>query len=292
MGIDKWINLLAVITLIEMMVAIGLCTTAAQIIEAAGNWKLLLGAALANYIIVPLATVGLLFLFQAPPMISAGFLIVAVCPGAPFGPPLTALARGNVSLSVGLMVLLAASSGILAPLLLAILIPMVTGEDSARIHPLGLIALLMGSQLLPLFAGLALAKLRPVLAEWLKKPLTKLSTLLNLATFGLILTVQFRILVEIRLAAHLGMLALLMSGILAGWLVGGPGRSNRTAMMMATAVRNAGVAVVIATSHFPGTPVVTAATAFALFQILVMTLVAWACGRISPAPKPAPVQLN
>jgi hypothetical protein len=41
------------------------------------------------------------------------------------------------------------------------------------------------------------------------------------------------------------------------------------------------VALVIVASSFPGTSVVTAATAFALFQIIAVVLVAVAWGRLS-----------
>jgi hypothetical protein len=45
-------------------------------------------------------------------------------------------------------------------------------------------------------------------------------------------------------------------------------------MTMATAVRNVGVSLVIATGNFAGTKAVTAATALGIFQKIVMVLVA------------------
>ena len=63
MTIDKLINFLVTITLIEMMVAIGLGVTFADLVAVARNWRLVARAALANYVCVPVATVGLLLLF-------------------------------------------------------------------------------------------------------------------------------------------------------------------------------------------------------------------------------------
>jgi hypothetical protein len=53
--------------------------------------------------------------------------------------------------------------------------------------------------------------------------------LLNLALVGIILVVQFRMLAGISLVGYAGMLALVASTILAGWLLGGPDgdRANR-----------------------------------------------------------------
>jgi bile acid:Na+ symporter, BASS family len=232
---------------------------------------------------VPAIAVGLLLLFRAPPLVAAGFLIAAVCPGAPFGPPFTAVAKGNVNVSIGLMVVLAGSSALLAPLLLRLTMPLVTGEQTAQINVGKMIAILLGAQLLPMGVGLAVRIRRPALAGTLTKPLRRLSTLLNLATFGLILGAQFRTLAGIRIASYAGMLALVLGSAAAGWVLGGPGAENRTAMAMATGVRNVGVTMVIATGSFAGTPAVTAATAFGLFQTIVMAILALTWGRmVSP----------
>src|SRR6516225_7513754 len=107
---QQFINILVTVMLIEMMVAVGLGVTFRELKEVARDWKLVAQAALANYVCVPAATLGLLLLFNARPMVAAGFLILAVCPGTPFGPPCAKIAKGELSAAVGLMVLLAGSS--------------------------------------------------------------------------------------------------------------------------------------------------------------------------------------
>ena len=118
MTMDQLINVLVTVMLVEMMAAIGLRVTFNDLVGIVKNWRLMLQAAVANYICVPAVALGLLLLFDAQPMVAAGFLILAVCPGAPFGPSCTALARGNVPVAVGLMAVLAGSSAIAAPVLL------------------------------------------------------------------------------------------------------------------------------------------------------------------------------
>jgi BASS family bile acid:Na+ symporter len=290
MTIDQVINLLASVTLFEMMVTIGLSVTFAELVEVARDGKLLTRAAVASYVCVPAAAVGLLLLFrphtQAPadfPLIAAGFLIAAVCPGAPYGPPFTALAKGNVVAAVGLMALLAGSSALLAPVLLHLLLPLTSGDARVQVDVLRMIATLLIAQFLPLCIGLAVRQRFPALAARMKNPAGLLSTVLNLLTLGVLLSVQFGMLLGIRLRAYFGMLALVAASVAAGWLLGGPGRGGRTAMAMATGVRNVGVSLVIAASSFAGTPAVTAATAFALFQTVLMALVAVGWGRLVSA---------
>src|SRR5262245_34811667 len=121
---NRLINILASVTLFEMMVTVGLGVTIADLGRVAKDWALLSQAALANYVFFPAVAVELLLALVADPLVAAGVLIPAVCPGAPFGPPFTAMARGNVVVAVGLMTILAASSAIVAPLLLQLLLPL------------------------------------------------------------------------------------------------------------------------------------------------------------------------
>jgi bile acid:Na+ symporter, BASS family len=280
--LDQWINILVTITLVEMMVAIGLGVTFADVIGVAANGRLVAQAAVANYVCVPAAAVGLLFLFHAAPMVGAGFLIAAVCPGAPYAPPFTAMTKGNVAVSVGLMVVLAGSSALVAPLLLYLLLPFVSGNDSLNVDAAKMVTTLLLTQLLPLCVGLTVRQRRPAVAARLSKPANLLSMVLNLSVIGLVLVVHFQALAAIRLRGFVGMLALVLAALAVGWLLGLPGSGNRKAMAITTSVRNVGVSLVIATSSFPGTPAVTAALAFGLFQTIVMALVALGWSRHSP----------
>src|SRR5580700_6463274 len=97
MTIERLLNILVMVTLTEMMAAVGLGVAFVDLVSIARNARLLVQATIANYVLVPAMTVGLLLAFDSQPMVSAGFLILAVCPGAPFGPPCTTIARGNVA---------------------------------------------------------------------------------------------------------------------------------------------------------------------------------------------------
>ncbi len=312
MTIDQAISILASVTLFELMVAIGLNTTFADVAGVARDWRLVGRAALANYVCVPAAAVVLLLLFRPVALdqanyalVAAGFLIAAVCPGAPYVPPFTGMARGNVGVAVGLMVLLAASSALAAPLLLWLLLPpllanlppLPPGSPALRIDAVRMVGTLLVAQFLPLCAGLAVARWHAVLAARLRRPANLLSVVLNLTLLGVIVAAQYEMLIAIPFVAYVGMLALVAAALAAGWLLSGRRKERRTAMVMATAVRNVGVALVIATSSFPGTRAVAAATVFALFQTIVLALAALAWGRLaSPKggvatatePKPSP----
>jgi len=87
MSLDQVISLLVAVTLIEMSFATGLGVRLADVVGAAKDGQQLLGAGLANYVAVPAAAVTLILLVDADPLVAAGILILAVCPGAPTALP-------------------------------------------------------------------------------------------------------------------------------------------------------------------------------------------------------------
>jgi BASS family bile acid:Na+ symporter len=281
-SLDRVINILVTITLVEMMVLIGFRATFAELARTARNWRLVARAVAANYLLVPGAAVALLILFEATPMVAAGFLILAVCPGAPYGPPLAGIARANVSAAIGLMVILAGSSAIVSPALLHLLLPWLSGGEAPRIDLMAMLAALLSTQLLPLLFGLLLRHWRPQLADRLLRPFELVSKVLNLGVAALILASQFRMLTEIRIKGFVGMLVLLVASLVIGWLAGGPGRDNRRTMALTTSLRNVGVGLVIATGNFAGTPAVSAALAYGIVEVLGSLLLALWWGK-SPA---------
>ena len=276
---DRLINFLAAVTLIELMLSIGLGASVAQVWAAARDWRRLVRVLISNYVLVPAIALALVLWFNAAPMIGAGVMVVAACPGAPYAPPLTGLAKGRVELAVGWMVLLAGSSAVFGPLLLHFLLPLVTrgapvGVDSART-----VTTLAVIQFLPLCVGMAVAAYGAPWVSPLKGRLTRLSLILNVLLFGVILVAQIHMLAAIRAAGYAGMLLLLLGSAAAGWLLGGRDPADRRTLAITTCVRNVGVALVIAGGSFPGTPAVTFATAYGLFQTIVTAAGVFAIGR-------------
>src|SRR3954447_5328400 len=103
MSLDQAISPLVAVALIELMVATGLGIRLADVVDAAPDWRLVARAGVGNYTTGTPGAVLLLLLLRIEPPAAAGFLILAVCPGAPYAPPLTALSGGNVAVSAGLM---------------------------------------------------------------------------------------------------------------------------------------------------------------------------------------------
>jgi BASS family bile acid:Na+ symporter len=260
-------NLLIVVGLIAMMLSMGFKVTLEEVAATISKPRLVVSGLVANFVLVPAATLGLLYLFDPDGLVAVGFLILAVCPAAPVGPPFAAVAKADVPYATGQMVILAGLSSVLAPVLLSAFLPWLLPASDLRIEYMAIVRTLLVSQMLPLAAGLAFHHYAPKLTGQIARPVGLLANLLLLGVFALVLVREYETLATIRLRGWFGMSLLVAASLAIGWLFGGPCRSRRKALAVTTAVRNAAVALVIVSSNFAQTAAVTAVVAYALVSI-------------------------
>ena len=154
MDIAAFTNLSMVLALGGVMLSMGLRVGFQEVVASVRQTRLVLLGMLANFVLVPLVTVGLLYGFGANTLVSAGFLILAVCPGVLLGLPFTAIARGNLPCAIGLMVILSARSAILSPALLTGLLAYLSPGSDSHVDYLAMVRTLLVAQMLPLGIGL------------------------------------------------------------------------------------------------------------------------------------------
>jgi BASS family bile acid:Na+ symporter len=268
LNISTIITFLNVTALVAIMLSMGMNVEPDALLASVRRWHLLVVGLIANYVIVPAVTVGLLLLFRTSTAVSVGFLVLAVCPGAPFAPPLTAAAKGNVALAVGLMFILAGLSAFLSPALLGLLMGWIAPGSDLRIDPIAVVKALLITQMLPLALGMVINYTAPRLTPWVVKPVNVLANVALFGLIGLILVTQYESLAAIQFRGWMGMSVLLQASLGFGWFCGWSDTPTRKAMAVATGTRNAAVALAIVTGSFAGTPAVTAVVAYGLFCTL------------------------
>lgn len=261
------IKLLNISALMAIMLATGMTVRFAQVLESARRVRLMILAIVANFVLVPVITVGLLELFDPVPLVSVGFLILALCPGAPVGPPFATIARGDVPFAVGEMVFLSLLSALFTPILLGMLLAHRLPMIDLHIDSMAIVRILLFAQILPLVIGMSMLHGLPNFTSRIARPFRILANLMFLAVIMLILIRDFESLRVIRLRGWFGMLLLLSSSLGLGWLCGGPGRASRKTLALTTGGRNAAVALVIVSNNFADTPAVTAVVAYGLVSI-------------------------
>ncbi len=268
MHLASLVNLLTVAGLVAIMLSMGLTVKFGDVAASIRKPRLMALGVVANFLLVPAVAVSLLYLFGTNPLVSVGFLILAVCPGAPIGPPFVAIARGDVPCSIGQMVILAGLSVLISPALLDVLLAQLLPSGDLRIEYLAIVRTLLVAQIFPLVIGLAVHRRAPLLAGRIVKPIRVLANLLLLGAVVLVLVQEYDTLKLIHLRGWFGILLLLAASLGIGWLCGGPGRATRKSMAVTTGARNAAVGLVIVSKNFADTPAVTALIAYALVSIL------------------------
>ncbi|MEZ4517974.1 MAG: hypothetical protein R3C44_14535 [Chloroflexota bacterium] len=112
------INLFILLFVLTSMFGTGLSLTVNQIIEPLKDIRMVALALVANFILVPAIAYLIATVFGLPDGLRTGLIVIGAVAGAPFLPKLVQVAKGEIALSVGLMILLMVVTVIYAPLVL------------------------------------------------------------------------------------------------------------------------------------------------------------------------------
>ncbi len=230
---------------VSSMLAVGLSLTVGQIVAPLRNRKLVLLALLANFVLMPLAALGIARLLRLDQPLGIALLLLGAAAGAPFLPKLAGIAKANLAFAVGLMVLLMVLTVAYMPLVLPLLL------EGVSVDPMKIARSLVLLMLLPLGAGLAMNARFKSIAERLRAPLNRISSL-SLALL-IVLMLVTNIQNVISLFGTRGILAsilFLLVGAGIGWLLGGPGLGTKGVLSLATAQRNIAAALVVGGKDF------------------------------------------
>ena len=230
---------------VSSMLAVGLSLTIRQIVAPLRNRRLVFFALLANFVLMPLGALGIARLLRLDEPLGIALLLLGAAAGAPFLPKLAGIAKGNLAFAVGLMVLLMVLTVAYMPLVLPLLL------KGVSVDPMKIARSLVLLMLLPLGAGLAVNARFGSIAERMRAPLNRISSL-SLALLIVLLLVT-NIQNVISLFGTRGILAsilFLLAGAGIGWLLGGPGLGTKGVLALATAQRNIAAALVVGGKDF------------------------------------------
>ena len=258
----------AIVMLVSMMLSAGLDINREHLMAALRNYGLLARALLANFIIVPILGVALARLFHLEEYIAIGFLLMAIAPGVPF---LVRAAGRKPGGSLGF----AAELAIVMPALSILTIPLTAGlifppDAQAHIPFMSLFVTLVIFQLVPLLIGLLIADRAPAVAQKLQRPLGLLFLVAILALLVVLGPALLKAVASVYGSRGIwAMLVIVLLSVGTGWILGGPEVRYRRTLSIATALRNIGTCMVIATANFPDTLVAPTVLTYFLVQLMV-----------------------
>jgi predicted Na+-dependent transporter len=263
---------------ITSMLAMGMSLTMAQIIQPLKNARLVILALLANFVLVPLLAYAITLVIPLEQSLGIGLVVLATAAGAPFLPKLVQGAKGDIALSVGLMVLLMVVTIIYVPIVLPLLL------QGVSVNPWDIAQSLIVLMLIPLAIGLLVKSHSPESAAQWQPVMNKISSLaiLILLVVGLGLNAK-NILSLIGTGGLLALLLLIIGSLIIGFLLGGSNPSVRSVMGLGTAQRNLSAAIVIAAQNFTEGNTMTFILVASVLMLLVLLPTAKRLGGRSQA---------
>ena len=258
-------NASVVVFVVSSTLSVGLGLTVPQILAPLTNGRLVMRSLVANFVLAPIAAIGLARLLALDEPLGVGLLLVGVAGGAPFLLKLADLAKANMAFAVGLMVGLMVITVGYMPIVLPLVL------EGVSVNPANIARSLILLMLIPLAVGLALSAWRTPVAARLRRLVAPVSSISMI--FVIVLTT----------AGHFGnMLSILGSfGILAavifvaicfgvGWVLGGPDADTRRVLSLGTAQRNTAAALVVAAQNFSDAKVIVMITVVMIVSFVVL----------------------
>jgi BASS family bile acid:Na+ symporter len=279
----QWIGLFAVATVFVVMFSLGLMLGREQIAAALQRRVVLAAVVFAVLVPVPALAVISVKLFGLTGPVAVGIVLMAISPGAPVALRRALEAGGHRAFAPALHLSIVILAVATVPLTVVIL-DWIFDKDFT-VTPLHIARQVFFAQLLPLMLGAGLRAWRAPLAARLEAPLARVGNLLLLAVGVLALVDMPAILGTIGWVPTVAGVGLTVCALGVGALFAGRDAEVRPAAAIAAAMRNPGLALVIATvNHAP--PAVTAAViGYALgLGVTIVVFLQWCKRRLRRSP--------
>lgn len=266
--------LATLIFIVSSMLGMGFSLTVPEILAPLKNKKLVIFSLIANFILVPLLALVILFIFPLSEGLSIGILLLGVSAGAPFLPKLVQVAKGDTAFSVGLMVLLMVGTIIYVPIVLPLFLPGVT------INPLDIARSLILLMLLPLVIALFIRARYEEVANGLLPLMTQATNLSMLSLFVAYFIVYFSALIGIiGTTAILAAAVFVLVSLVIGYFLGGSARPIKKVLALGTAQRNLSAALAISTLNFTDPDVMIMIIVVALVGLILLMFIGGEMGK-------------
>lgn len=266
------------ITLLATSVASGLSHRPVSVLAAARDRGRFARILVLDAIVVPLVVFAFVKAFGVPEDYAAGLILVGSASAGAIGLAAVRIARGDVPLAIGLIVVLEAANVVTIPIWSSLLLD---GPLAPPIRDV-LVTLVIGV-LVPLGVGMLLRGRQPERATGWARSLTRLSAV----TFAVVVAIAVGRDLDTVLGAARSVTAVALATVAAtlacGWGLGYPGRASRTTASLVTSVRANTPALAVASASYGATSAAAAAiVVFALVSLLVAGVAAAVLARGAP----------
>jgi len=255
-------------SVIFLMLGVGLNITFSEVIGVVRQYQLVLIGILANFIVIPIVGYLGMTCLSLEPYVKVGIMLMVAAPMAPMVPSFVTMAKGNVPYSVGLMVIIAALSVFLTPLILTLSFPESIG--GVLLEPMEIVKTLVIVQLVPISIGMLISQHRSGWAKMMLKFVPRIGQIGLFLGVGLILAKEVSQIIALGILPHLVLILFVIVMLIVGdlMLVRKAGELRRS-LAVSTAIRNIPLAFLIAGQNFPDTIVAPVVLIFSVYTMLL-----------------------
>lgn len=179
MELDTFIQIGLPVSLGLIMLSMGLILKTTDFQRVAVQPKAFFIGLSAQMLLVPLIALLLLQVFNLPPLLAVGLLVLSFSPGGTTSNLFSYLAKGDVALSIALTTAASFITPFSIPLLTELALNMQLGENKDIVIPVGLtMKRLFIVTILPVIIGMAWRLFKPALADKVQPIINKVSVIL------------------------------------------------------------------------------------------------------------------
>lgn len=219
---DLLINVVLPLSLAIIMLSLGVGLSFSDFVRVARRPKAFAAGAVAQVILLPIATFAIVTVFGLTGAIAVGFMLLSFCPGGVTSNMITKLAKGDVALSVSLTAVISLLSILTVPFLAAWAVVYFMGDQAPDVSVTSLAIAMFLITTLPVLIGVMVRHFAAGFADRIEPILSGIATVLfviivlaalaanwdifieNLATLGPALISMNAVLMIIGIALALG----------------------------------------------------------------------------------------
>ncbi|MEP7213640.1 MAG: transporter [Acidobacteriota bacterium] len=261
------LNVAVTVFAVSSMLSVGFGHKLRDVISPLRDIPGLITAVVANFVLVPLLAVGIVWLIPLDRGMATGMIIVAAAAGAPMAIKLASNAGENVAFAAAILVLLLVVSIVYMPLVIPLL------AEGGSVSAWSIARPLVLTMLMPLAVGFLIKIYIPRLSDALLPYLGIITNVSLVALVALTLYLNFSSVIGVFGTGGIQAALLLVAGSFAiGYAVGTFDKSEKTVLGFATAQRNFAAANVVAIQAFTDSGVLVMAIVISMVAMLLLPL--------------------
>lgn len=235
-------------------------------------------------LLLPIVAFGFCVLFDLPPELAVGLMILAACPGGATSNLITHLAKGDAALSVTLTAISSVVTVASIPLIVNFsIVYFIPGGEQQQLNVLGTVIAVLFITIIPVSIGMTVKKKSPLLAGRLDNPFKIISTVFFVVIIIAALLKERANLVDNFSLVGPPAIALNLATLLIGYFSArflGLGRRQSTTISIESGIQNGTLGITIAATLLVNSQMAIPSAVYGILMFGTSAVLIWIGNRI------------